>query len=286
MFQSRSGFLRRCNRAMCARGPGSTRFNPVLGFYVVATRLSDRPTALGRWFQSRSGFLRRCNWAENNGKTGIHMFQSRSGFLRRCNMSRTTCSVSSSSPFQSRSGFLRRCNSEHARSRWDQRAFQSRSGFLRRCNNQYQKRLWTRTLVSIPFWVSTSLQPPTEDERVPADLRFQSRSGFLRRCNTASSETKTSRRSFNPVLGFYVVATSIIPPWLLNVWFQSRSGFLRRCNRRLPTTSPKGPSSFNPVLGFYVVATGGSETRIAPVSFFPPARSDLRFMDPLCTRLS
>ncbi len=110
--------------------------------------------------------------------------------------------------------------------------------------------------VSIPFWVSYRSRPT---------VRWARQHGF---------------KSFNPVLGFFPVATSSATPRSSrNASFQSRSGFLpgrdgtggwwsrssssvsipfwvsSRSRRDCTQICPQLSSSFNPVLGFFPVAT-------------------------------
>ncbi len=90
---------------------------------------------------------------------------------------------------------------------------------------------------------------------------FQSRAGFLpRRDLTRLTRRRILTSSFNPVLGFYRVAThqsSSSQPDLKP--FQSRAGFLpRRDAPRILDFPVLG--CFNPVLGFYRVATSWTDT--------------------------
>ena len=96
---------------------------------------------------------------------------------------------------------------------------------------------------------------------------FQSRSGFLpHRDAAAPIASRPLDECFNPVLGFYRIATVL---GLLHgnnvVVFQSRSGFLpHRDSPDAVVPSPSAPC-FNPVLGFYRIATprsAGDESRL------------------------
>ncbi len=61
----------------------TSRFNPVLGFYRVATRAADETGNDDYQFQSRAGFLPRRDFGRLNNTIKHMLFQSRAGFLPR-----------------------------------------------------------------------------------------------------------------------------------------------------------------------------------------------------------
>ena len=210
-FQSRSGFLPRRD-PMCQpmRRLRPTCFNPVLGFYRVATvfaAVACRPRYL---FQSRSGFLPRRDEEFVQQKLAQGVFQSRSGFLPRRDR-RGTGYRGPVVLFQSRSGFLpRRDRPNSPISGLMTVQFQSRSGFLPRRDQVADELYHDIPDVSIPFWVSTASRPISCCSSRTSALMFQSRSGFLPRRDRRGLCRRRRRVRFNPVLGFYRVATRTI----------------------------------------------------------------------------
>ena len=94
------------------------------------------------------------------------------------------------------------------------------------------------TVVSIPFWVSTASRP------------------------SRAVGPKLRSISFNPVLGFYRVATLADADFSrVNEVFQSRSGFLPRRDPSFSSAFSQVSDRFNPVLGFYRVATHRFDAR-------------------------
>ncbi len=69
--------------SMAARSEQLTRFNPVLGFSLVATIPKWRTPDPHVLFQSRTGFLPRRDYHDVFGRYGASLFQSRTGFLPR-----------------------------------------------------------------------------------------------------------------------------------------------------------------------------------------------------------
>jgi len=211
LFQSRSGFLPRCDRVRSAARDTSPCFNPVLGFYRVATRRTRRRQA-----ETRS--------------VSIPFWVSTA--LRRDVADRGDAMTST---FQSRSGFLPRCDSRpNFRGRGRAGCFNPVLGFYRVATVVAPDGRKMGVRVSIPFWVSTALRPTSSVVSLSFPTCFNPVLGFYRVATAPPLYVSdVSPLRFNPVLGFYRVATADTES--IAVWdaeFQSRSGFLPRCDER------------------------------------------------------
>ena len=147
---------------MPRHAPRSTCFNPVLGFYRIATSTSRSFAATDRCFNPVLGFYRIATAVHGSRRTGPTSFQSRAGFLPH------------------RDFYL--------------------SSFL-----------VDRIRVSIPCWVSTASRRAISDDGLYSKMD-----------------------SFNPVLGFYRIATPESGGICMSEKFQSRAGFLPHRDRRSP----------------------------------------------------
>jgi len=158
-------------------------------------------------FQSRAGFLPCRDLLEREIHVqAVRRFQSRAGFLPRRDAPRDVVRRDVVL-FQSRTGFLL-CRDTWGRGKRSASAlFQSRAGFLP-CRDTPPLYLLRRfQLVSIPYWVSTVSRPTVKRSRWPRSTTFQSRTGFLPCRDRHARSAPRGWRRFNPVLGFYRVAT-------------------------------------------------------------------------------
>ncbi len=179
VFQSRSGFLPHRDAFICHFCEEKFSFNPVLGFYRIAT---SALTTL----------------ALNFSNVSIPFWVSTAS--RPQNQGLTECEIDCFNPVL---GFYRIATVFEVGVSAELLLFQSRSGFL-------------------PHRDTASVSSPTQSQP------FQSRSGFLPHRDTPKcAATSRSANCFNPVLGFYRIATvAFVVTDDNHVQFQSRSGFL------------------------------------------------------------
>ncbi len=273
------GFYRVATRPQTLENNRLNGFNPVLGFYRVATssaphapeppirvsipcwvstasrrspdecsatkmKFQSRVGFLPRrdrsasdfgftenWFQSRVGFLPRRDPREVLATDADILFQSRVGFLPRRDEMRDNM-IEVAKVFQSRVGFLPRRDQLFPPSR-TRLEFQSRVGFLPRRDRILAGLCSTATPVSIPCWVSTASRPPTLTHPPHPQSCFNPVLGFYRVATVHTTLPFRVWPGFNPVLGFYRVATSQPPIRIrYSTMFQSRVGFLPRRDPR------------------------------------------------------
>ena len=258
----------------------ATRFNPVLGFLVPATRQTFAAVVfITSVFQSRAGFSGSCDIDLNDWFEDDAMFQSRAGFSGSCDLSERPRSARRRR-FNPVLGFLvpaTSCGLDGARKNvvvsipcWVFWFLRQLSG-LRRSRHDH---------VSIPCWVfwflrrlSDSSQPVYITVSIPCWVFW-----FLR--PTASSVVVWRSSVSIPCWVFWFLRhgariqdghwhrTVSIPCWVfwflrhttdlfvaLEEQFQSRAGFSGSCDSRTSAGGWSSSRCFNPVLGFLVPAT-------------------------------
>ncbi len=279
-------------------------FNPVLGFYRVATSSSNSAATSASGFNPVLGFYRVATGRMNTTVDRIERFQSRVGFLPRrdrrpsrqswrprsvsipCWVSTASrhghelprrerfgvsipCWVSTASRqdaecdqpkdedgFNPVLGFYRVATDPTARKGRTANPFQSRVGFLPRRDPARGRRRSIPMTVSIPCWVSTASRRYDYSGALFSQSSFNPVLGFYRVATASAATLAHPLRCFNPVLGFYRVATSrAVWSRRMLVVFQSRVGFLPRRDLLGVFAELEAEISFNPVLGFYRVAT-------------------------------
>ncbi len=86
-FQSRSGFLMRCDRKMLVEVKELMQFQSLLGFLMRCDNSNIEFDEMKVTFQSLLGFLMRCDlWVDGSATRHMAWFQSLLGFLMRCDM--------------------------------------------------------------------------------------------------------------------------------------------------------------------------------------------------------
>ncbi len=253
-------------------------FNPVLGFYRVATPDDDDVAESYRCFNPVLGFYRVATFVRETSDADHGMFQSRAGFLPRRDRRVRRRTQHPQLRFNPVLGFYRVATSDVLRPETASECFNPVLGFYRVATRRAAIRVGF-----IQFQSRAGFLPrrDVKDSVLPTPLNnmFQSRAGFLpRRDGRVRLDCPRGRGSFNPVLGFYRVATptphapsphshgfnpvlgfyrvatAVVFPGPNSIVFQSRAGFLPRRDR---SGFPYARISicFNPVLGFYRVAT-------------------------------
>ena len=235
----------------------SSRFNPDLGFSLVATCRYLLGTncdivSIPIWVSPSSRLV------ETSDGTTVRLFQSRSGFLPRRDppalRPRMWGSYVSIPIWVSPSSRL-----DGDRGVGEVYVFQSRSGFLPR-RDSCSCRLALSSSCFNPDLGFSLVATGDRTDRLTDPMAFQSRSGFLPRRDP------------------FITPSSLREVVSIPIWVSPSS-------RPSAASSRSWPSyCFNPDLGFSLVATGGDISLIGPILCAHLVSQRRHLVDPCCTR--